>query len=128
MSTDGRFVAFSSRAHACTCATCTTATDHHGVSHAGRGAGFEPAISADGARVAFTSTRSGRSRVLFHDRATGKTTAVTDGTGISFDPSLSGDGTRVAFASNRRDLAATRSAGARSVYVYDARAPAARRW
>ena len=57
-------------------------------------------------RVAYTSTRGGRSRVLLYDRATGRTTAVTGGTGISFDPSLSGDGTRVAFASNRRDLAA----------------------
>ena len=81
--------------------------------------GFEPAISADGARVAYTSARGGRSRVLVYDRATGKTTAVSGGKGISFDPSLSGDGTRVAFASNRRDLAPTRSTGARSVYVRD---------
>ena len=127
VSSDGRFVAFSSsarnlgagepgvRVYVRDMASGTTAV----VSSLGEGSGFEPAISADGARVAYTSTRGGRSRVLLRDRATGKTTAITGAKGISFDPSLSGDGTRVAFASNRRDLAPTRSTGARSVYVRD---------
>jgi Tol biopolymer transport system component len=127
VSADGRFVAFSSSAR-------NLGASDHGVlvyvrdlkagttaivSRSVDGSGFEPAISADGAHVAYTSTRGGRSRVLLHDRATGKTTAITDGRGISFDPSLSGDGTRVAFASNRPDLAPARSAGARSIYVRD---------
>jgi Tol biopolymer transport system component len=127
VSSDARFVAFSSSAR-------NLGTGEQGVrvyvrdmasgateavSSLADGSGFEPAISAGGARVAYTSTRGGRSRVLLHDRASGKTTVVTAGKGISFDPSLSGDGTRVAFASNRRDLAATRSTGARSVYVRD---------
>jgi Tol biopolymer transport system component len=117
VSADGRFVAFSRGARVyvrdMTGGTTTAVGD------AGRGAAFEPVISADGTRVAYTSTRSGRSRVLLSDRATAKTTVVTAGPGISFDPSLSGNGERVAFASNRRDLAPTRSAGARSVYVFD---------
>ena len=119
VSSDGRFVAFSSgvRVYVRDMQTGTTTA----ISNAAGGSEFEPAISADGARVAYTSTRAGHSRVLFHDRATGKTTAVTNASGISFDPALSGDGMRVAFASNRRDLASTRSAGARSVYVYDLR-------
>ncbi len=128
-STDGRFVAFSSsarnlgagsrgvRVYVRDIQTGATTT----ISNAADGSGFEPAISADGARVAYTSARGGRSRVVLFDGATGQTTAVTDGRGISFDPSLSGDGTRIAFASNRRDLASTRSTGARSVYVRDVR-------
>ena len=119
VSADGRFVAFSSgvRVYVRDMQTGSTTT----ISNAADGSGFEPAISADGVRVAYTSARGGHSRVLLHDRTTGKTTAVTGGAGISFDPSLSGDGTRVAFASNRRDLASTRSTGARSVYVRDLR-------
>ena len=127
VSADGRFVAFSSSArnlgagdqgvlvYVRDLKAGTTAI----VSRSADGSGFEPAISANGGRVAYTATRGGRSRVLLHDRANGKTTAITDGRGISFDPSLSGDGTRVAFASNSRDLAPTRSAGARSIYVRD---------
>ena len=132
VSTDGRFVAFSSsarnlgpgsrgvRVYVRDVQTGATTT----ISHAADGSAFEPAISADGVRVAYTSARGGRSRVLLFDRTTGARTAVTDAKGISFDPSLSGDGTRVAFASNRRDLAATRSDGARSVYVRDLRSGA----
>jgi Tol biopolymer transport system component len=127
VSQDGRYVAFSSSARnlgASTRAVGVYVRDTQGaattlVSRAQDGAAFEPAISSDGARVAYTSTRAGRSRVLHYDRASGKTVAVTDGRGISFDPSLSADGTRVAFASNRRDLAPVRSAGARSIYVWD---------
>ena len=127
VSSDGRFVAFSSsarnlganargvRVYVRDIRTGTTAL----VSSRADGSAFEPAISADGARVAYTSTRGGRSRVLVYDRATGKATAISGNKGISFDPALSGDGMRVAFASNRRDLAATRSTGARTVYVRD---------
>jgi Tol biopolymer transport system component len=127
VSGDGRFVAFSSaarnlgahargvRVYVRDVRNGTTTF----VSSLADGAGFEPSISGDGARVAYTSTRGGRSRVLVYDGATGKATAVSGSKGISFDPALSGDGTRVAFASNRRDLAATRSTGARTVYVRD---------
>jgi Tol biopolymer transport system component len=126
VSADGRFVAFSSsarnlgasargvRVYVRDVQTGSTAI----VSDVGDGSGFEPTISAGGSRIAYTATRGGRSRVLLHDRATGRTTAVT-GKGISFDASISGDGARVAFASNRRDLAPTRGPGARSVYVRD---------
>ena len=117
VSADGRFIAYSSGARVFVRDVSAGTTTV--VSNTARGSAFEPAISADGARVAFTSTHDGRSRVLLYDRAGGKTTAVTGGPGISFDPSLSGDGQRVAFTSNRRDLASTRSAGARSVYVFD---------
>jgi Tol biopolymer transport system component len=127
VSSDGRFVAFSSsarnlganargvRVYVRDIRTGTTAL----VSSRADGSAFEPAISADGARVAYTSTRGGRSRVVVYERATGTVTAISGNKGISFDPALSGDGTRVAFASNRRDLAGTRSTGARTVYVRD---------
>ena len=88
------------------------------VSRAGDGPAFEPAISADGQRVAYTASNAGRSLVLLRDLVT-HTTKVAGRAGISFDASLSGDGRLIAFASNRRDLARARSSGARSIYVYD---------
>jgi Tol biopolymer transport system component len=91
------------------------------VSRARDGFGFEPALSADGRQVAYTAARGGRACVLRYD-ADGGTEAVNPaacGRGVSFDPSISADGNRVAFTSTRRDLAATRSAGARSIYVRD---------
>jgi Tol biopolymer transport system component len=82
------------------------------------GSGFEPTVSADGNRIAYTAASGGRSLVMVRDLAE-RSTRVLGRAGISFDPSMSADGRLVAFASNRRDLAAQRSPGARSVYVYE---------
>jgi Tol biopolymer transport system component len=126
VSADGRWVAFSSSATNLGDASHgvrvyvrdmqTAATQQ--VSRAGDGAAFEPAISADGRRIAYTASNAGRSLVLLRDLGA-RTTNVVGRAGISFDASLSADGRLVAFASNRRDLALTRSSGARSIYVYD---------
>jgi hypothetical protein len=91
------------------------------VGPAGTEAGFQPALSADGERVAFVSGRAGHARVLVGDVARGTTLAVSGSgaRGIALDPSLSADGERVAFSSTRRDIAPWRSSGPRAVYVRD---------
>ena len=128
VSRDGRFVAFS----AVPAARGTTRSGARvrvrdmrtgavaAVSRAADGFGFEPAISADGRRIAYTAARGGRARVLVFDSATGGTIPiVASGAGVSFDPSISADGMRVAFTSSRRDLADGLAKGPRSVYLRD---------
>ena len=129
MTPDGRWVAFSSAAGNLGAPGpgvhiyLRDVLEGRTVTVSGRadGAAFEPALSADARRVAYTATRGGRSRVLVKDLATGATSVVAGpaGAGISFDPSISADGGRVAFASTIRNLAASRAAGPRSVYVRD---------
>jgi Tol biopolymer transport system component len=126
VSADGRWVAFSSSARNLGSPVkgvrvylrdlrAGTTTQ---VSRVADGSGFEPAVSADGNRIAYTAASGGRSLVLVRDLAA-RSTRVLGRAGISFDASLSADGRFAAFASNRRDLAAQRSPGARSVYVCD---------
>jgi Tol biopolymer transport system component len=128
VSRDGRFVAYSvvpqSRGSTRAGARVRVRDMRTGavaaVGRAADGFGFEPAISADGRRIAYTAARGGRARVLVFDSVTGATTSiVTGGAGISFDPSISADGTRVAFTSSRRNLADRRAKGPRSVYLRD---------
>ena len=129
VSADGRFVAFSSSATNLGNATKGVrvyvrdmrAGTTQQVSRAGDGAAFEPAVSVNGRRIAYTASGSGRSLVLLRD-LDARTTEVVGRGGISFDASLSADGRLVAFASSRRDLGAARSHGARSIYVYDSAA------
>jgi YD repeat-containing protein len=69
----------------------------------GGGASSEPSISADGARVAYTSVDSGgRDDVFVRDRRLGRTVFDTLGMGQADfgSPSLSGDGTFVAFGTD----------------------------
>jgi Tol biopolymer transport system component len=68
-----------------------------------RGDAYEPSLSADGSRVAFTRLRRGRLQVFVLDRRTGRTVLASrlpDGTAPAeaYAPSLSGDGHSVAFA------------------------------
>ncbi len=64
---------------------------------------YEPSISADGRRVAFTSAARNlgagghRSQVFVRDLERGTTTKVSDGAGAASSPALSGDGRHVAF-------------------------------
>jgi Tol biopolymer transport system component len=83
-----------------------------------RSAGFDPSLSADGKRVAFTSSATdlvpgdtnGSADVFVKDLVSGKLTRVsTRATGVqavegSSAPAISGDGRRVAFASTAPDL------------------------
>ena len=134
VSADGRFVAFSSSARnsvqparSARVRARRAARHHHARQQPRRRSGIRALRSRPTARASPTPRRAAVARASWCTTVLrGKTTAVTGGQGISFDPALSGDGTRVAFASNRRDLAATRSTGARTVYVRDL-TPAAHR-
>jgi Tol biopolymer transport system component len=93
----------------------------------------EPAISADGVCVAFTSSSAflvngdlnGVSDVFVHDRATGKTERVSvdsagvEGNGGSSRPAISSDGRYVAFLSGASNLVAGDTNGAGDVFVHD---------
>lgn len=78
----------------------------------GNSASSEPAISADGRFIAFSSSASnldasvpdtnGMTDVFVHDRTTGRTTQITRNGGRR--PALSGDGQRIAFLSSATDL------------------------
>ena len=112
------------------------------ASRAGRtGAGanaavFEPAISGDGRKVAFTSAASnlgagrlaGRTQVFVRDVARRTTTLVSRANGrrgavaagYSSEPSISQDGRFVAFSSAARNLGSTPAGtGASRIYVRD---------
>jgi Tol biopolymer transport system component len=132
LSPDGRFIAFASRASNLTPRDTNEAVDVFArdrkldltrrVSRRFDGrqidaGGTDPAISANGRRVAFTST----GHVVRHDTATedvyvhnrkrgwtrrvSVTTAGLPGNDQSFDPSISADGHVVAFASRATNLA-----------------------
>ena len=110
---------------------------------AGNGASLEPALSADGDVVAFTSVAdnliegdtNAASDVFVRRRSTGETDLISatpdglPGDGPSRAPGISGDGARVAFLSAAGDLTpgTTRSAGstgsAEPVAVPDAAVP-----
>ncbi len=71
----------------------------------------DPAISADGRRVAFTLTTTTGSLVYVRDLAAGRTFLASradgegaDAGGFSVDPVLDGDGSRVAFTSSASNL------------------------
>jgi Tol biopolymer transport system component len=94
---------------------------------------IDPAISADGRSVAFTSWASNlvagdaneQSDVFVHDRSTGKTELVSVGMGgapgndLSTDPSLSADGRYVAFTSYASNLVSGDTAGTWDVFLRD---------
>jgi cysteine-rich repeat protein len=97
------------------------------------GPSTNPAISDDGALVAFESTASnlvagdtnGASDVFVHDRATGTTARISvdaaggEVAGSSTTPVLSGDGRFVAFRSTAAALVAGDTNGQADVFVYD---------
>jgi Tol biopolymer transport system component len=99
----------------------------------GNGASFEPAISGDGRRVAFTSRASTLAPgdtnrepdVFLHDRATGTTRLVSasgagaSGKGASGHPALSADGAWVVFASDAADLVPDDLNRSSDVFLYD---------
>ena len=97
------------------------------------GASYEPAISADGTRIAYWSSASdlvtgdsnGVSDVFVYDTATGATTlaSVDLGGGPADDqsevPSISADGTKVAFRSEASDLVLGDNNSFGDIFVYD---------
>jgi len=163
VSTDGRFVAFKSYANNLVSGdtnrcdndgdgeydtNCTDvfvrdretgATTRISVATNGAQANFhsqDPAVSADGRYVAFTSSASnlvgndtnGVVDVFVHDRQTGLTTRVSvssegaQGNGMSGfveSPSISADGRYVAFSSTASNLAPDDTNSDRDVFVHD---------
>jgi uncharacterized repeat protein (TIGR01451 family) len=85
------------------------------------------AISADGARVAFSSTVNltggnvdGNSEIFLYDTATANFTQITSSTsGQSEHPSISADGGRVAFNSTA-DLTGSNADGSTEIFLFDA--------
>jgi Tol biopolymer transport system component len=138
ISADGRFVAFTSAARNLTAARTAgmrtriyvrdlLAERTVAVSRAADGLTLDPAISADGQSVAYTSVAAGGSQVLVCDlthgmtriasRATGADGAQADGR--ANDPSISADGTRVAFASAATNLSPGKPDDTRGVFIRD---------
>jgi Tol biopolymer transport system component len=148
ISTDGRFVAFASHATNLvlddtnnrsdifvhdrqTSTTTRVSVDSEGVQADAHS--YEPALSADGQFVAFTSDASnlvpddtnGLYDVFVHDRSTGTTTRVSvgpdgvQGDGNSYYPALSSDGRLVAFYSYASTLVAGDTNGWSDVFVHD---------
>jgi hypothetical protein len=112
--------------------TTRVSTDSTGAQSTG-GNSLAPSISADGTRVAFSSTASnlvagdtnGQQDVFVKDLGTGTITRVStdsagaEGDGTSANSSISGDGTRVAFQSNANNLVADDTNGSTDVFEAD---------
>ncbi|MBY0260554.1 Hint domain-containing protein, partial [Methylobacterium sp.] len=112
--------------------TTRVSTDSTGAQSTG-GNSLAPSISADGTRVAFSSTASnlvagdtnGQQDVFVKDLGTGTITRVStdsagaEGDGTSANSSISGDGTRVAFSSTASNLVAGDTNGQQDVFVKD---------
>lgn len=147
ISSDGRFVAFSSRATNLvandtngqrdvfvrdrdTGTTERVNVNQDGVQALG-GHSWMPAISADGRFVAFYSVASNLvpgndgSGIYVHDRETGATELVSvDSAGIKangsvLNPAISGNGRFVAFGSSASNLVPGDSNGAYDIFVHD---------
>lgn len=149
ISADGRYVAFSSNASnlvpadtnglqdvfvhdRLTGATERVSVDSTGAQATGPNRSFQPAISADGRHVAFTSNApltpddgNGDSDVYLHDRLTGATERISvsstggDGNGSSSARSISRDGGLVAFTSRASNLVVGDTNGVEDVFVRD---------
>jgi Tol biopolymer transport system component len=140
ISADGRYIAFSSYAPDLVpddtnfrqdvfvwdraTSTMTRITDGDSDSH-------NPAISADGHYIAFSSWASdlapgdlnGGSDVFVWDATTGASTRITDGNGDSFGPAISADGRYIAFQSAASNLVPGDSSDTNDkpdVFVWDA--------
>jgi Tol biopolymer transport system component len=88
---------------------------------------FEPALSADGRRVAYTTRGDQDTGVYVYDLDTRATTLVSRATGAagapaqggSGHPSISADGRRVAFTSDAWNLSPDKCNPARGIFVRD---------
>jgi Tol biopolymer transport system component len=148
ISADGRFVAFYSGASNLAAVDTNGGTDvfvhdrQTGVTervsvdsagNQGDADSYDPAISADGRFVAFTSQASnllagdanGGLDIFVHDRQTGVTERVSvdsagnQGNGPSEYPAISGDGRYVAFRSDASNLVIGDTNGIPDVFVHD---------
>jgi hypothetical protein len=148
ISTDGRYVAFGSRANNLvagdtngtedvfvrdTLTGTTTRVSVNGSGAQGNSQSREPAISADGRYVTFNSSASNLVTgdtgngpdVFVRDTLTGTTTRVSvdsmgmEGDHTSFEPAISADGRHVAFTSLASNLAAGDTNGIYDVFLRD---------
>jgi Tol biopolymer transport system component len=156
LSADGRYAAFYSDASNLVSGDTNSARDvfirdgqtgettRVSVDSAGgqaNGDSFEPAVSADGRYVAFSSAATnlvsgdtnGVNDVFVRDRQQNTTTRVSLGlnganaNGGSDSPSISGDGQRVAFTSAATNIVAGDTNNQRDVFVVDRQSPTAMR-
>ena len=148
ISTDGRFIAFDSRASNLVPGDTNEKADvfvhdrqkvlTERISLASNGAqgngdSFDTTMSADGRFIAFAShaanlapgDSNGAPDVFVHDRRTGVTELVSkdskgnQGNGRSFSPSISGGGRFIAFASNATNLAPDDANSVVDIFVHD---------
>ena len=96
------------------------------ITNSTAGQSRSPAISADGARIAFSSTvnltggnADGNSEIVLFDTATANFTQLTSSTsGHNEHPSISADGGRVAFSSTS-DLTGSNADGSQEIFLLD---------
>ncbi len=144
LSADGRSVAYQAQRRGGESAVYVTDLRHERTVLASRGARsapraddgvYDPALSGDGTRVAFTTAASnlgagdlrGRTQVFVRDLKARTTTLVSRGRGVrgavadgySADPAISRDGRYVAFSSAAGNLAGRGSSAGSRVYVRD---------
>jgi Tol biopolymer transport system component len=142
LSRDGRLIAFTTGEGATrvvladrttgrteTIAPRQNADPQYGARRSAAGASaYEPSISADGARVAFSLRMPGRRTLVYvRDRAERTTTLVSRASGAdappadgaSTHPAISGDGRTVAFTSDAWNLSPGKCNSARGVFVRD---------
>lgn len=148
ISSDGRYVAFRSRATNLVTGDSnatddifvrdrqTGTTERVSVTSAGaqsNGASYEPAISGDGRYVVFRSVASNLvagddnavQDIFWHDRQTGATERVSvtsagiQATNNSYEPAISGDGRYAAFRSRAADLVAGDGNLRDDIFVHD---------
>jgi len=139
ISSDGRFVAFTSAADD------LVGGDGNGyrdvflydvqeltlgcLTVGGNGPSHQSSISGDGRYVSFCSEAdnlvlgdsdtNGMSDIFMYDTDSDSIARVTDGDGASHSPSISDDGRFVVFASDATDLDAPDANGASDIFVYD---------
>src|SRR3990172_7658500 len=151
ISADGRFVAFSSDATNLVSGDTNLASDIFvrdrqtgstervsvdGAGSQANGSSYEPAISADGRFVGFSSMASnlvpgdtnGTRDIFVHDRQTGATeranvdSAGSEANAAAFFPAISGDGRFVAFSSDAGNLVPADANGTTDIFVRDRQA------
>jgi len=138
ISADGRYVTFYSNA------TNLVAGDINGrpdifvydrqtssmqnITLSGNGNSYNPAISADGRYITFSSAASnlvagdinGRPDIFVYDRQTSSMVNITlSGNGNSYSPSMSADGRYVTFNSDADNLVSGDTNGVSDIFLYD---------
>jgi Tol biopolymer transport system component len=128
ISDDGRFIVFENQAGGLQEPTYSYFYDrtlHQTTALNGGKSALNPAISGDGAFIAYADTSDISYRIRLLERETGKETLVSGGLngeeprGVSSFPSLSRDGRYIAFLSSADNLVDNDDNGLDDIFVYD---------